>query len=268
MKKHISMILSVILALSLAVSMTSCDEDKSSSNNKDKEEGATLNGKTPEEAYNEALEAINSVDNFEMTSVQDIEMVMKYNGETINQDQNQTVIQRKNGDNGYAKVYGSTMEVETWYVDGVLYTISGDVKAKATLSLEEYAEQMMGESSDNLLNIPDSWFEGVEFKTDEDMKTLEFHIDGDEYMTMIGNLLDSMNLSADDVEISEVVYTVYFDEDGSIEKVINDFSMSFTMQGVEVAADYHTVTTVSIGTASAITVPAGGDSFIDVTDQM
>ncbi|MBQ8288164.1 MAG: hypothetical protein IJX76_05260 [Clostridia bacterium] len=266
MKKRISMILSVILALSLfTVSMTSCDEDGNSSKDDD---GVTLNGKSPEEAYNDALEAINNTDNYEMTSKQDIDIEMTYSGQTMNQEQKQTIQQKKNGDDIYVKVGGASLEQETWYVDGVLYTISGDTKAKAELSLEEFTEQMMGESSNNLLNIPESWFKDVEFKTEDGQKTLEFKIDGNEYLELVGNMLDSLGASADDMDISEVVYTVYFTDDGAIEKIVTVFSASFSIQGVEATANYNTVTTISIGTAGEITAPADGDSYIDVTEQM
>ncbi|MBQ7354366.1 MAG: hypothetical protein IJW62_02475 [Clostridia bacterium] len=275
MKKRISLLLSALLALSvLTVGMTSCDEELPAGNAGDDSTVTTtddptkLNGKTPEKAYNDALAAINSVSNCEMISTQDINMKMNYNGEAMEQKQKQTITQKMDGDNVYAKIGGGALEQETWYVDGVLYTISGDVKAKATLSLKEYQEQMMGDSSDNLLHIPEAWFKDVQFKTVDGQKTLEFKIDGKEYLNLVDNALDSMGTSVDDMVISEVLYTVYFTADGSIEKVVNVFSTTFSLQGIEVEASYNTVTTVSIGTAGKITAPADGDSFIDVTDNM
>lgn len=275
MKKRISLLLSALLALSvLTVGMTSCDEELPAGNAGDDSSVTTtddptkLNGKTPEKAYNDALAAINSVSNCEMISTQDINMKMNYNGEAMEQKQKQTITQKMDGDNVYVKIGGGALEQETWYVDGVLYTISGDVKAKATLSLKEYQEQMMGDSSDNLLHIPEAWFKDVQFKTVDGQKTLEFKIDGKEYLNLAGNMLDLMGTSVDDMVISEVLYTVYFTADGSIEKVVNVFSTTFSLQGIAVEASYNTVTTVSIGTAGKITAPADGDSFIDVTDNM
>ena len=81
-------------------------------------------------------------------------------------------------------------------------------------------------------------------------------------------LLDSLGTAADEMDLGTVEYTVYFDDDGNISKIVQDFSATFSIQGIEVKADYHTVTKVSIGTAGKITAPADGDSFIDVTDQM
>ena len=269
MKKRISLFLSALLALSvLTVGMTSCDEDKDRDDDDDDQLEEVFQDKTPEEAYNDALKAIESVDNYEMTSVQDIKMVLKYNGEVINQDQKQTITQQKNGEDVYVNVFGSSIKQETWYVDGVLYTISGDVKAKATLSLKEFQEQMMGTSSNNLLNIPEEWFEDVEFETEDGKTVLKFKIDGNEFLEMVDNALGAIGAAAEDMDISVVDYIVYFDDDGDITKIVQDFSLSFSLQGMKAEADYHTVTTVSLGTADKITAPKDGDSFIDVTDQM
>lgn len=270
MKKRISLLLSALLALSaLTVGCNDCiEEDPTGDNGTVTTTAPEDEEPTPEEAYNIALEAVNNTDNYEMTSVQDIELTMTYNGQTVNQEQTQNIVQKMNGENIYVRVDGAALEQETWYVDGTLYTISDGVQAKATLSLKEFQEQMMGDSSNNLLNIPESWFKGVEFKTVDGKKTLEFKIDGNEYLTLVGNMLDALGTSADDMNISEVVYTVYFTENGAIEKIVTVFSVSFSMQGVEATANYNTVTTVSIGTAGEITAPENGDSFIDVTDQM
>lgn len=275
MKKSISLFLSALLALSLlATGMTSCDKDKILGGKDDTpgqvttDNGNTLNGKSPEDAYNDALEKFNSIKNYEMTAVQDIKMTMTYQGENMTQEQKQTINQKLNGDDQYVKVSGSALEQETWYVDGVLYTISGGTKAKATLSLKEFTEKMMGASSNNILNIPESWFKDVAFKTVEGKKVLEFKVDGNEYLTLIGNALGSMGTSVEDMNLSMVTYTVYFTDDGDIEKITSVFSSTFSLQGIEVKADYNTVTTVSLGTAAEITAPADGDSFIDVTEQM
>lgn len=269
MKKRISMFLSALMVLSLLTfSMTSClEEDTPDDEDDGQKQGSTVNGKTPEELYMEALNAVNEAANWEITSTQEITMVMTYNGETQNVEQTQTIEQKINGENVYVKIGGSSLEMETWYVDGVLYTVSGDVKAKAELSLQEYQEQMTGSADQTLLNIPDDWFEGIKFEKKDGKNCLNFHVSGDQYAEVVGNLLDSMGTNAD-AEIGEVDYTVIFDEDGNIESVVCDFSATFSVEGVSVEADYHTVSGVAIGGVDAITAPADGDSFIDVTDQM
>lgn len=282
MKKRISMLLSALLALSvLTASMTSCleetapdDDDTTVEENEsagdgDKEDadGSTLNGKTPEELYVEALSLVNESTNWEIVSTQDIDMTMQYNGESQTAKQTQIIEQKMNGSNIYCKIGGSALEMETWYVDGVLYTITGDVKAKAELSLEEYQAQMPGSTEQTLLHIPEDWFEGVEFEKKGDKNCLSFHVSGEEYAKVVGNLLDSMGAGAD-AQIGEVDYTVIFDENGNIESIVCDFSANISADGVAVIADYHTVSTVKLGGVDAITAPADGDSYIDVTEQM
>ncbi len=258
MKKRIAWILSVILTLSLCTaSMTSCLGEDSA-----------LDGQTPLEAYTAALEAINTSKNYEMVSEQEISMKMNVAGQTVDQEQTQTIEQKMNGDNIYVKVGGSALEMETWYVDGMLYTSTSGVKAKAKISLEEYQEQYMGESESTILDIPDDWFDGVKFETKDGKKCLEFAISGEQYSSLVGNVFDSMGLGEMDGSISDVTYCVYFDADGNISKILCDFSMEFTMQGIEVEATYHTVSTLKVGSVEEITAPADADSYTDVTDQM
>lgn len=272
MKKRIAMLLSGLLALSLLTfSMTSCLEEGTPEDDDDEDEkqtdGSKLNGKTPEELYAEALSAVNESLNWEMASTQEIKMVMTYNGETVEQEQTQTIEQKMNGEDVYVKIGGSALEMESWYVDGIFYTISGDVKAKAELSLKEYQEQMTGSADQTLLNIPSEWFKDIKFEEKDGKNCLNFHVSGEEYADVVGNLFESMNIDAS-AKIGEVDYTVVFDKKGNIEQILCDFSAEFEIQGIAVKADYHTVTDVKIGTAGEITAPADGDSFIDVTDQM
>ena len=271
MKKRISMILSGLLALSMiAFSMTGCLEEEWGVEKDDDEQSdsSTVNGKTPEELYVEALNAVNTSTNWELNSTQEIKMTMKFNGQTQKQEQTQTTLQKMNGDNVYVKVGGSALEMETWYVDGMLYTISQGVKAKAKISLKDYPDQYMSDSENTLLNIPEDWFEDVKFEKKDGKNCLNFHVSGDQYSEVVGDLLDSMVGNGVKAEIGEVDYTVVFDKLGNIEQIICDFSASFDIEGIEVEADYHTVTDVKIGASAPITAPEGADSFIDVTDQM
>ena len=268
MKKRISMILSGLLALSMiAFSMTGCLEEDWEAEDEDEEEEQS-DGSSPEELYVEALNAVNTSTNWELTSTQEIEMTMKMGEQTQKQEQTQTSVQKMNGDDVYVKIGGAAIEMETWYVDGMLYTISGDVKAKAKLSLKDYQDQYMTDSENTLLNIPKDWFEDVMFEKKDGKNCLNFHVSGDQYSEVVGNALDSLVGQGMEAEIGEVDYTVVFDDKGNLEQIICDFSASFTLQGIEVTADYHTVTDVKIGAAGEITAPADADSFIDVTDKM
>lgn len=272
MKKRISMILSGLLALSLiTLSMTGCLEEDIPDDEDDddkKSDGSKVNGKTPEELYVEALNAVNASTNWELTSTQEISMTMEYNGQTQKQEQTQTVYQKMHGEDVYVKVGGSAIEMETWYVDGVLYTISGGVKAKAELSLKEYQDQYMGNSENTLLNIPEDWFEGVKFEKKDGKNCLNFHVSGEQYADVVGNALDALVGQGMEAEIGEVDYTVIFDKDGNIQQIVCDFSATFSIENVSVEAEYHTVSDIKVGGVDAVTAPEDGDSFIDVTDQM
>ena len=272
MKKRISLFLSALMALSLiSFSMTGCLEEDSSDEDEDEDDSGVVdkvNGKTPEELYAEALSAMNTATNYETTAVQDIKMVMTYEGETQNVEQTQTIATKHTGEDIYVKIGGSAIAMETWYVDGMLYVISGETKAKAQISLEDYKEQYMSGSDETLLNVPSDWFEGIKFEKEDGKYHLNFHVSGEAYQQVVGNLLENMGLGDTEYTIGEVDYTVIFDKKGNIEKIISDFSASYSIDTVTVKADYHTVTTVKLSGVSPVTAPADGNSFIDVTDSM
>ena len=258
MKKRISLLLTAVLSLSLlAGSMTACSDDL--------QQSPTLDGKTPAEAYAASLEAINTAADYEMNSVQDIKMKITANGETTNQNTHQNIIQQVKGENAYCKISSDYLDIEAWYVDGVLYSSAMDFKYKVTMSLDEYMEQMQSSGAASLMELPEKLFKDQKFVTEDGKQCLKFVIKGEEYLGLVDNALGSLGDTVDEMKIGDVSYTVYFNDKGEIDSIVTDFSASFTMQGVEASAEYHTVSTVSIGGVGEIIAPADADSYTDMT---
>lgn len=265
MKKTTVKFLSLLMAMLFVLfSMTAClaTDLSSDDDEEDKEEE-----KTPEELYVEALNAVNASTNWEMTTTQVMDLTAKVNGQTETQQQTQSILQRMCGGDGYVKVWGPSLNTETWYVDGTLYVVNGSVKAKATLSLDKYREKYQSDTDANLLNIPSDWFDEVKLEENDGKISLHFHVSGDQYAAAVGDLMDSLG-GVSDVKLSEVDYIVDFDENGNIVRITNDFSATFTVEGQTVTADYHTVSDVKLNTVKGIEAPQGGDSFTDVTSQI
>ena len=265
MKKSTVKWLSLLMAMLLVlVSMTACLKEDGAGEEDEEEKSEQ---KSPEELYVAALKAVNNSTNWEMTTTQEIDMSAKVDGELQTQQQTQSVLQQMCGENMYAKVWGPSLNNETWYVDGTLYVVSGTTKAKATLSLDEYREKYQSDSDATLLNIPSDWFEDVEVKQEDGKTSLHFSVSGDEYAAAVGDALSSAGLGSD-VKIGDVDYIVSFDKQCNIQQIVCDFSATFTVQGVTVTAKYHTVSEVKLNAVKSISAPADGDSYIDVTGQI
>ncbi|MBE6592863.1 MAG: hypothetical protein E7642_02590 [Ruminococcaceae bacterium] len=218
----------------------------------------TLGGKTPEQLYADANTLLKNATNFTITAKQDI--IMEYQGQK--NEMKQTVLQKIDGDNSYYKISGvEGAESEGWYVDGVIYTTMGGVKAKATLSKKDYYEKFLGSSEEEskLFDIPESWFTDIVIKQDGEEYYMQFSVSGEEY----SKLMQKAEL---DVTLAENVdYKVYFDKDGKILRMETDFDME--MEGVK--ASTHTESIFSeVGTTKGVTAPEDADTYQDVTEEL
>ncbi len=246
-------ILLILLALTLAFSslaLVSCDKEEDGANFV-----ATLNGKTPKELYELSREALREAKSYSVTASQVITMTANGQKLTINQ----TVISKLNGDNSYMKAtndYVSDANMEAWYVDGIVYSSMAGVKAKAEITMEEYMQNYMGKdpSESTLLNIPESWFKDIKFREEKYGWSLNFVVDGTKYTEFFGNL--GLNVSVS----GNVKYTIFFDEDGNVEKLNSVFDANAS--GVK--AHYVTESIIKIEPVT-ITPPADADSYQSVT---
>ncbi len=246
-------ILLILLALTLAFSslgLVSCDKEEDGANFV-----ATLNGKTPKELYELSRGILQEATSYSVTASQVITMTA--NGQKLTM--NQTAISKLNGDNSYMKMtndFVSDANMEAWYVDGIVYSSMAGVKAKAEITKEEYMQNYMNTdpSETTLLDIPESWFKDIKFKEEKDGWSLNFVVDGTKYTELFGNL--GLNASVS----GNVKYTLFFDEDGNVEKLNSVFDAN--VSGVK--AHYVTESIIKIEPVT-ITPPADADSYQSVT---
>ena len=224
----------------------------------------TLNGKTPEELYEEALEKVSSYTNYTMTTEQII--TMSFEGQE--QDINQTLISKANGHDSYVKSTNdmtSNANTETWYVDEWLYTIQNDQRLKANITWQEMQDNYMpegatGESS--LMNIPEDWFVDVKFKKDGSKYYIKFVVSGEEYLQYMQSTALGVQLQG----VDDVIYKVYFDAEGNLGDIITEFDFVVTDSGYTV--DCHAVSTSKISNIGTTTIEAPEGSFTDLTGYM
>ena len=246
MKKILSLLLVLVMTCSMLLFVSCSDNDSVE----------TLNGKTAQELYNEALNKVKGLTNYTMTA----EQVITVQNQTVNQ----TVISKVVGEDLYVKTNNDSApsaNMEAWYVGEMFYAIMGGVKAKANITKEEYREKFMPEGasgSDALMNIPADWFVDTKFiQESENSYYIEFIVSGEEYLkyfksTALASYVDG---------VDDISYKVYFDAKGNLGDIVTE------LDAVIEGSDTHIISTskiTSIGTTT-IVPPSNTDSFQDVT---
>ena len=230
-------ILSLIMTLAIAVAaLVGCNQTP---------EGTSDGGKTPEQIYGEAVEALKNMTNYELTYTQSYET--DFTGEIMRSET--TTEYKLSGTTAYAKNVNSSAEIEEqWFVDGVMYYSSTNNKEKATITYEDFVGAYCIDVTDILIEFKSEDFEGLEFEQVDDARVLTFLLTPEKYKEYIGGTITR-----------DAKYKVAFDKDGGILSIemINE---------TEVSGGY--VITISmlfelknIGKTADITIPADADSF-------
>ncbi len=274
MKKLTAILLSILMIASL-FAFASCDEEEIQ--NESTTEAVTeapvkagdtlekLNGKTPEEIYQIALDLLQNTTNCTVTSSQDI--VMTYEGQT--QTMKQEMIAAVDGKKVYAKITNdlvSTSNMEYWYVDDVYYLVNETTSCKATIPYDEFIEKYAPEgttSTGTLIAFPDEWFTDIQFVCEsENLYYIRIEASGTEFMKYMTDMNIGNGL---DMSTSEnIVYTVYFDGEGNLGDIKTEFAM--TIEGI--SAEYIVTSKVTeIGT-TVVTPPENTEGWQDFTGQL
>ena len=243
MKKIISLLLTLTLAFSI-LSLVSC---KGGEDGNSVETAKTLDGKTPKELHDALKANLKNATDCSITSNQ----IITADGFEMNQ----TIIMKLDGDNGYVEIIDESDPSSTvlvWYVDGMLYANYGGQKVKCAYDKDKYMETYMGTnpSESTLLDIPDNWFTDTEFEKDGDCWVLRFVMGADSY----NQLLDTLNVEG--TITGNVTYKLYFNTDGSINKLTTAFDMN--VDGVNAHCDE--VSYIAIDNIT-ITAPQDADSY-------
>ena len=247
MKKILALLLSIALSLSMLM-LVSCGEPE------DGDTVETLNDMTPEELYAHCREKLQNATSYSIVATQRIKMT--YQGEKITT--NQKVTNKVDGDNYYTQIdsdslMGTELDMEAWYVDGIMYINSAGTKIKGEFDQDAFMQEYMGTdpSESTLLNIPESWFEDIVFERDDDLWVLSFDISGEKYNEMLNNV----GLGSAEI-VGDVIYKLYFDDDGNIEKLVSEFDMD--VSGITARCDTESIITIE---DIDINAPADADSY-------
>lgn len=296
MKKRIYIALIALMLLASMV-LVSCDissinvnlndtgngasTDVSTDDVKNEEEAVLekLNNQTPFEVYSSfgtKLEAVTG--NCTVTSSSKTVSTMVIMNQSIDAVTDISMVVKTNGKNQYSKsvntttASGANVEIvmETWYVDGVIYTTDGANKLKLEVTEEEARELVYGDAAgeNSIMDIPESWFEGVCFERQKDGNfVMKIDMSGDRMEEAIDRLGISNGIG---LEISDIKYEYKLDKTGmllgceakyTMEMAEDDSSSLGSMKSEGVISTTYS----DMGTTEEIKAPADADTYTVVT---
>ena len=230
-----------------------------------------LDGKTPAEKYEESFDEINSLTNFTITAYQDIQMVMNYQGQTINQDMVQTIVQKYAGDNfsvvGNATSAGmSVPSTNCQYVDGTVYNVqvTDGMKIKYQATKEQlYSLVGIDTEEPKIFDIPESWFEDVSFYEEENggRAYIEIILSGEQYKEMFSNLA----LLSSVTDITDITHRIYFTESGDLDSIVTTATMKMNISGIDTTASFVSTSTISNVGTTVVEAPANASAYTTVS---
>ena len=282
--KKLALLLVFALLLSTCLfTLSACDDKDDDDDDEETVEVLdSINGKTPQEAYTALISQTNSATNVEISADQKIDMNMSAQGMTIQQSMNQNIFYQINGSSHYMKMVSETTGMspseqlmEAWYVNGVCYShIKGtdvsEVKAKATIDLDEFAAQYGSSASDTFPEIDAELLEDLKFTKKGNKCYAEFTVTGAQVEEMVGSMIeDSMGV---DCQFGAMTYKIFFNEQGEVTGYEQNFTFSFQIEAegtvIDTTATAKTIATVKFGTVGAINPPADASSYVDATGRL
>lgn len=224
-----------------------------------------LGGLTAEELYNNEYNKISQATSIKTVTNQTISIDMSEFGYP-NQITTQTIGNVLVGDDQYGFIQSTVNgNQEYWYIDGIYYMSYAQGNLKGELDLEKYAQQLGYENAkQGFINVPSDWFKGVELKNVDDNYFMVITVSGKKYTEVVGNAIGDMyEAQGFEIEVSDVSYRVYLDENGTINNIIADYEIYMSMQGVTIVADVYQVTEVSDVNSATIKEIPNPETFVE-----
>ncbi len=204
-----------------------------------------LNGKTPKQAYDDALALFESAAKLELH--QERTQIVDFAGEDIINTDKYVYI-RNGADAKYSWTYEAVAE-NFVYKDGIMYYEKQDgLKENYIITTADFEKGYDASLKGRLIKLDDSYFEGAAFREYDDHYTLNLTIPKDSYKKLTGS----------DVA-SDVSYEAVFDNSGSLIALNVEESYN-TSGGYNIQQSLHT-DFVKLGDAEEIAKPADSDSY-------
>jgi len=245
MKKASISLLLIISMLFLSVSLTACEKGK---------KVTSIDGKLPNEAFANAVAAIDESKNFSIKLSLDAEVnVLFIPVHNVEVDDFCTYLY--NGDDQYFEISDTAISTlkekdlsyviegyddAIWYVDGICYVKNDDTKEKYKASSSPIAEN--------------PYITAITKVVDEKENELQCYVDDDKYYFTVE--IKDASLTKMGMGAEKELYRVYFNPDGTLDKIHVECTVK-TLGLIKFDATY------SSGTVSEITPPSDADSYLE-----
>ena len=265
MKKTISLLLAALLALSaITVSMASCERNNPADTTADD----TPKELTPKEIYEAAVKKFDEANNYAVT-YNHSNRLREGKGKLWETYLYEDVTEHRDGDNVHCNISQNGQKTELSHIDGVMYMTQSGVKAKATMTVDEFVAYFQYERPDVVEKLSDSAYEKMTVAQEGDITVMRFDLSDAEMRSMAGDLRNFLQLGAasDSAKFKYGTYTVRFNQEGYIIQTEWDFDMTVVHAQKMYECNARAKANISYS-AAPLTPPHGGGNYVDITGQL
>ena len=230
----------------------------------------TFNDSTPEQLYDLSMQSIAAMTNYEIVHEQTITSTAMY---VFKVKIKQTSTIKVDGDNFYQVIESDNEEVmeqigvtECWYKDEMFYAInSNGVLGKQHFKATEFDGGIYDFSNGDgiLLNLPEGMLKNTTFYQKKGEVYLEMLLDGEEHYSLLMDKMQDISFDLSDAE--DVIYRVYFHEDGSVDRITTTYNFNVVQDGVTVKVTVDQVSTVKNIGNTTVDLPENAGSAVEGT---
>ena len=216
----------------------------------------SFNNATPYELYEKSMQSVSEMTNYEIVHEQTVTTTAML---FIKFKVKQSTTIKVDGQNFYQVIQSDNEQVmqeigvnECWYKDEMFYANKEDgALGKQHFSPEQFSGGIYDFSNGDgiLLNIPEDMLKNTTFYQKGKDVYLELVLDGDSHYSLLMSKIDDLPFDLSETE--DVIYRVYFHDDGKVDRIVTTYNFNVVQDGVSVKVTVDQVSTVkNIGTTT------------------
>ncbi len=270
MKRTISVLLASVFALApLTGMLASCQKGSSDGTTtvttvSDVETVPT----TPKELYQYATQKLAEADNYRVNYKQTVVLsgVKEFfHAAVVDQNINES----RDGKNVVCKLTQSGQKTELSHIDGMMYMVQGETKAKAKMTWTQFVKQFEYERPDVMEQLPDSVYANLTVTQSGEEQILKFKLNAKEMRSIAGNLREFLQLGADsdNAQFQTGTYTVHINKDGKVCKTALEMEIEMVYKYRE-CIGYVTVESTIAYDLVKVKAPKDAGNYVDITGKL
>ncbi len=225
----------------------------------------SFNNATPDELYDKSMQSIAEMSNYEIVHEQTVTTTAML---FIKFKIKQSTTIKVDGKNFYQHIESDNEQVmeqigvnECWYKDEMFYAVKEDGKlGKQHFSPDRFDGGIYDFSNGDgiLLDIPEDMLKNTTFFQKGKDVYLELVLDGKEHYHLLMSKVDDIPFDLTDTE--DVIYRVYFHDDGTVDRITTTYNFNVVQDGVSVKVTVDQVSTVKNIGNTTVDLPTDASS--------